>query len=393
MNALSRRGFLQSIGLGAGAAVGTRLAGPSLEGVAAAQAAMPTTVVFFHMFGGMQAFYGSADALQGKFGVTANNFTKFGAVAIDDTLATAMSPFARQHVAAIGVRHGISAHPSARASLFTDNGKCTPLVFADALGGTSAIKACVLGSALQGATPNPVNGVSLQRINDMKATIEAMGGGTPAANVPDRAGALAGLSLAEKASLPETSASPGNLASLGNGYKTVVDQLKQPVKSFDFAEFSTAYALNNQTVIRTPKSKWAAAELMTRAGANVVCLQDPGWDSHDDVNGANVRAQFTREHQDPMGTFLQRMLNLPDRNVVVVMFGDFSRSLPGSDHQPNLTALVMGRNVKVGTTGRTNANVGLPASCPSIRGFWAYVAAAAKVPGNPFGANPHGLIV
>jgi hypothetical protein len=32
--------------------------------------------------------------------------------------------------------------------------------------------------------------------------------------------------------------------------------------------------------------------------------------------------------------------------------GDFSRSLPGSDDQPNLTATVIGKYVRVGTTGR-----------------------------------------
>jgi hypothetical protein len=49
--------------------------------------------------------------------------------------------------------------------------------------------------------------------------------------------------------------------------------------------------------------------------------------------------------------------------------------------------------VKPGTTGRTDSNVGLKAGTPSIAGMWAYLAAATKVSGSPFGANPHGLIL
>ena len=69
------------------------------------------------------------------------------------------------------------------------------------------------------------------------------------------------------------------------------------------------------------------------------------------------------------------------------------RKLSGSDHQGNLTATVIGKNVKPGTTGKVAANVGLPAGTPSIAGFWAYLAAAAKAPAASFGANPHPSIL
>jgi hypothetical protein len=95
----------------------------------------------------------------------------------------------------------------------------------------------------------------------------------------------------------------------------------------------------------------------------------------------------------PLKVFLDRMINRTDLNVVVALFGDFSRSLPGSDHQPNLTATVIGKYVKQGTTGKTDANVGLAAGTPSIPQFWAYLAAVTKTPGTPFGANPHALVL
>jgi hypothetical protein len=73
--------------------------------------------------------------------------------------------------------------------------------------------------------------------------------------------------------------------------------------------------------------------------------------------------------------------------------GDFSRSLPGSNHQANLTATVIGKHVKLGTTGRVNADVGLPNGSPGIQGFWAYLAAVLKTADQPFGTNPHNLVL
>jgi uncharacterized protein (DUF1501 family) len=146
--------------------------------------------------------------------------------------------------------------------------------------------------------------------------------------------------------------------------------------------------------VRSFASKFVAAELMVRAGANVVVLSDGGWDTHDDVDGTTVRNKMTSYVLGPMNTFISRMVADTTRNVTLCIMGDFARSLPGSDHQPNLTATVIGRNVKQGTTGRTiPGTVGLPPGTPSIPGLWAYLAAVAKVPGAPFGANPHNLVL
>jgi hypothetical protein len=78
--------------------------------------------------------------------------------------------------------------------------------------------------------------------------------------------------------------------------------------------------------------------------------------------------------------------------VVTVILSDFSRSLPGSDHAPNLTATVIGNRVKQGTTGRVDGAVALPAGTAGIPGLWAYVAKVAGVSTEPFGPNPHPLV-
>jgi hypothetical protein len=136
------------------------------------------------------------------------------------------------------------------------------------------------------------------------------------------------------------------------------------------------------------------AELMFRAGANLVIAQSRGWDTHGDNNGSVVRNKFLQEGTiAALKTFTDRTLALTDRNVVTVIMGDFSRSLPGSNHQANLTATVIGKHVKLGTTGRVNADVGLPNGSPGIQGFWAYLAAVLKTADQPFGTNPHNLVL
>jgi hypothetical protein len=72
--------------------------------------------------------------------------------------------------------------------------------------------------------------------------------------------------------------------------------------------------------------------------------------------------------------------------------GHFSRS-QANDHARNLTATVIGKYVKVGTTGRTNDRAQLPTGSPGPAQFWAYLAKVLKVPSEPFGPNPHPLVL
>jgi hypothetical protein len=396
----SRRGVLKAVGAGAGAAVGTRLAGSSLIGEARAATPEPTTVVCIYLNGGINAIFTGADAFTGTaFGVTGGNVTNIGGgVVIDSMLGNAIPAGIRNRVASIGIRHGISDHGNAQRSLFRMGNASAPLMLADAIGGSGAIKAAVLGgnSLPDNQQPQPVNGVSLQPITDMRATIEAVAGAqNPAANTADRGGSAKGVAAAQAMSKSVMAKHGGSLASVEQGLESAVTTLNKPIQPFNVGEFNTAYTLNNSTNVNNFKARMAAAELMVRAGANFVIAQDGGWDTHGDQNGDRVRNMVRDRIAQGLQVFLQRMVMdaAAERNVVVAIFGDFHRSLPGSDHQSNLSALLIGKHVRNATTGKTDARVGLAPNTPSIAGLWQVLAAAAKTSVSPFGANPHAVLV
>mgnify|MGYP001116418059 CR=1 FL=1 len=391
---LTRRGFIKALGAGAGALAGTRLAGPGLLGRALAATPEPTSVVVIWLNGGINAIFTGADAFTNTaFGVTSSNITALGGgVVVDNTLANAIPQGLRSRVASVGIRHGIADHGQAQSRMFVSNGQSAPLVLANAIGGNGAIKAAVVGgnSLPNGARPQPVGSASLQGITDMKATIDAVAGATPAPNTVDREGALHGLRAADAMSDSALSKSPKSLASVDQGYEAAIATLQKPVQPFNVQEFNNAYGLNG-TAVRGFAAKMAAAELMVRTGTGFVIAEDGGWDTHGDRNGNTVRNAFSQRIANPLRTFLTRVVEgeLNERNVIVAILGDFHRSLPGSDHQANLAALVIGKRIKNGTTGKTDARVSLPPNTPSIDGFWQFLGAAARLDNSPFGANPH----
>lgn len=398
MKHVSRRGFLQAMGIGAGAVVGTRLAGRSMIGVARAATPEPTSLVIVYLTGGFNAIFTGADAFTNvAFGVTAGNSTALGGgVVIDNALANAIPAGIRNQVASVGIRHGITDHGNAESSLFMSGNTSAPLMLADAMGGTGAIKAAVVGSNTlpNNVRPNPVNTVSLQPINDMKATIEAIAGAQNAPNLADRAGMAKGFAAAQAMSKTAVQKHPVSLASVDQGLTSAIATVQKPVQVFNQAEFTTAYELNG-TNVNSFAAQMAAAELMVRSGTNTVIAPDGfNWDSHGDSNGNNVRNQMTQRIAPALRTFLTRMVMgaAAERNVVVAIMGDFHRSLPGSDHQGNLAALVIGKTLKNATTGKTDANVGQAAGTPSIAGFWQLMGAATKTSVSPFGANPHAVL-
>ncbi len=390
----SRRGFLKAVGVGAGAALGTRLAGSSLIPKAYAATPEPTSVVVVYLDGGINAIFTGADAFSGggQFGVTANNVTNMGGVVIDNALANAIPQGIRNKVASVGIRHGISDHGNAQRSLFVNGNRSAPLVLADAIGGSGAIKAAVVGgnSLPGGQRPGPVNGVSLQPITDMRATIEAVAGAANAPNIADRAGSAKGLTAAQAMSKGLVSKHATSLASIDQGLTAAVATISKPVQPFSVNEFNEAYGLNG-TNVNNFSARMAAAELMVRSGTNFVIAQDGGWDTHGDSNGNTVRNMVNNRIAPGLRTFLTRMVEgaTAERNVIVAIFGDFHRSLPGSDHQANVSALLIGKHLKNATTGRTDARVGLGPNTPNIAGLWQVLGAAARVDQNPFGANPH----
>jgi hypothetical protein len=396
MKHVSRRGFLKAVGVGAGAVVGTRLAGASLIGNAFAATPEPTSVVVVYLDGGINAIFTGADAFAGAgaFGV-GDNVTDMGGVVVDNAIGNAIPQSIRNCVASVGIRHGISDHGNAQRSLFMSGNTSAPLMLADAIGGSGAIKAAVVGgdSLPDGVRPQPVNGVSLQPITDMRATIEAVAGAANAANIADRGGSAKGLTAALAMSKGVTSKHARSLASVDQGLTAAIATISKPVQPFSVNEFNQAYGLNG-TNVNNFSARMAAAELMVRSGTNFVIAQDGGWDTHGDSDGNNVRNMVNDRIAPGLRTFLTRMVEgaAAERNVVVAIFGDFHRSLPGSDHQANVSALLIGKKLKNATTGKTDARVGLGPNTPSIPGLWQVLAAASKVDASPFGANPHPVL-
>jgi hypothetical protein len=404
-NSLGRRGFLRAIASAAGAAAGTRLAGRGW--IAPARAAVERSVlVTIYLNGGYNACFPSADSFQNvRFGVNDGNVMPLGnGLVVDRATLGSLTPYARAHMASIGVNHGISDHGAAHGAMLMTGGKTgrsNALRLAAAMGGDGAIKAPLLGYGLDGyMTPMPEGSISLQQIRSMKATIDALGGGTPNVRAPSRDIALRGVGAAQAMSAVRLESNGSSLGTLREGYVTALEALKKPPAQISFADVATAYGHPVTDLDVTPfglRSKMVAAELMIHAGANVISIVDhvrslDNWDSHGSIEAAVERNLMQQRLMPLVNTFLSRVMELPDLNVVVVIMGDFSRS-PANDHARNLTATVIGKYVRVGTTGKTNDRAQLEAGSPGPQQLWAYLAKVLKVPSEPFGPNPHALVL
>jgi hypothetical protein len=366
---------------------------------AAAQSASGNAVLVIFLRGGYNALFGSADSFNGAgvFGVNNANMLALGNGLVVDSSFGQLSTFARQHMASVGVLHGIAAHGGAQQAHFTV-GNANPVVkLADAMGGTGSIPCAVVGSSMPPGPRGTVGSVSLQQVTDMQATINAMGGGAPDPTMPKRELAALGVTASRDMSAPPLGGNPESLATVREGYDVAVATLTTPAKPFNPQELLQAYGLQGTTV-DSFAAQMAAAELMIRAGSSVVTAVDGQaltWDTHGDRTGARARQLFTTRVLPGLKAFTDRMVTEEGNSkVTVVIFGDFARSTPGSDHANVTVATVIGPNVNQGTTGRVSASVGLPQGTPGIDALWGYVAALAEAPEavRAFGGNPHQAI-
>lgn len=401
---LSRRGFLKGAAITAGAVAGTRLAGGSFIPDANAATLGQGAVLVIYTLGGYNSIFPSFGSLSGtSFGAGMTGLDLGNGLIVDPTFSK-LDTFAQKNMATVGTKHGQSAHDSAENADWGDGTNSYMLQLADAMGGDGSIKAAYLGgNKPQGPSP-AVNGTSLQQISDLQSTIDVISGANDP-TIPDRGLALKGVTASQSMSQNRLTASPKGLVTLGQGYQSSVDTLAKPVKIFKFADFNTAYTLNGKTGVGGFASQMAGAELMFAAGANVCCAMTGfNWDSHGDTSANNVRNMMSTNIIPALNTFIGRNMVAGgggaaekdalgnQRNITVIIMGDFARSLPGSDHQPNMSVTAFGPGVKVGTTGATDNKVGLGPSTPGMKGLWSYLAAVSGVKTNPFGANPHTAI-
>lgn len=396
---LSRRAWLKGFSALAGAAVAPRLVGGRWieEASAGPNAKAATVSIFFE--GGFNALFCSADsfASSNTFGVTSTNVKNVGnGLVVDAGTMGTLGNWALGHMAAIGNRHGATDHISAQRNNFSDGSQSFVVQLAAAMGGSAAFKAAALGGLPVPGPSTAAGGVSLQLLRSMEDVSTALGVGPIDFKRPARNLSATALARSRQMSGSALAANPSSLSFAKDAYDTDVDSLGKPPLAVDVARITQAYGAPSGGTLDAIPSKLAAAELMLRSGTNVVTMSDTGWDTHGDRTGTTVRRRMGTEIIPALKTFLARLQSEPElsaMNVSVILHGDFARSLPGSDHAPALSALVIGSNVKVGTTGRVTSDVTLPGNPGASREMWAYLAALAKVPQNPFGTNPHGLVL
>lgn len=415
--ALSRRGLLKGALAVGGAAAGARILGPLVPEALAA----PEPAHFVHIFfnGGLNALFAGCANLYtaaGTFGVTSTNIKNVGnGVYTDAGTFGTLSPFALQHWAGIGLKHGNALHTTPQNlnsggehAILRNGGNCYLNQLAYYMGGDSAFKAVYFGDRPPAYQAQPAfQGVPLQRVSDLGDAIKALGSDTANPNAPNRALAGSTLEASEEMSKRQIALNPGQLTPLTESYDAAVAALrKPPPKPVTFAEINGAYGLGNKTTVTSYASMLAGAEIMIRAaGTNVVNITDFGlasWDFHQTSGGASLNGSFSRSKLAgtggfgdnriaPIRTFVDRMLNLPDRNVVVCISGELVR-LNNGDHGDGTVAVLLGKYVKQGLSFPVNNQSRFAPGTPGVMQFWAAVAAACKVPGTPFGANPHSAL-
>jgi hypothetical protein len=417
MTAISRRGLLKGALAIGGAAVGSRVAGPLLREALAA----PEPAHFVHIFfnGGLNAlFSGNADKfLSGNvFGVTSSNIKEVGnGVFTDDSTFGTFPKLALDHWAAIGLKHNNALHTTPQNlksggehAILKDGDDCYLNKLAAAMGGDSAFKAVYFGDRPPAYQEQPAyQGVALQRVQNLTDALKTVGAAAPDPSAPNRNLAAAALETSQGISKRQIEASPDRLRALGDAYASAITGLrKPPPKPVTFDEISSAYGLDGKPEVKSYASMLAGAEIMIRAAnTNVVNITDSGlasWDFHQTSGGASQNGLYSRrkflgtnsfsgDRIAPIRTFLERMLDLEGHNVVVCISGELVR-LTNGDHGDGTVAALFGKRVRQGVSFGVNEKSRFSDSTPPVKGFWAAVAAACGVSGQPFGPNPHSLV-
>ena len=414
---ISRRGLLKGM-LGAGGAiVGSRLAGPLVRSAAASE--LPSSFVHIFFNGGLNAlFSGNADkyVAGNVFGVTSSNIKTVGnGVVTDASTFGTFSQTALDHWAAVGIKHNNATHTTPQNldaggehAILTDGSNCYLNELAHAMGGDSAFPAVYFGDRPPAYQEQPAyKGVSLQRVQNLSDAMKTVGAAPPDANGPSRELAAVSLEAAQSISKRQLVSSPTRLGALGDAYGAAVAGLrKTPSKPVTLDEISSAYGLGSTTDVSSFGAMLGGAEIMIRAaGTNVVNITDFGlasWDFHQLSGGLSANGTYSRKKLlstsgggmsriAAIKTFLDRMLALEDRNVVVCISGELVR-LPNGDHGDGSVAAMFGKNIKQGVSFGVDAKSRFASGTPDVKGFWAGVATACNVPGSPFGSNPHAIL-
>lgn len=406
---MHRRDFLRGTAAVFGTALGARLGGPL---VGTARAATETShLLFVYYHGGFNAVLGGAGSMFNNvaFGTTSSNLKAVGNGVFTDLATFGTLPqVALDHWAAVGFRHGAPLHTqpdnpnNGSEKAITRKGQTGAsylTTLAAAMGGTSPLKAAHTGPYPYWRVQPAAGGVSMQNILDWGDVLKAVGADAAAVTGPTRDGAAASLEAAAAMSHGKLTANADSLGSLDDAYQASVASLRQPAPPpITKDEILTAYGLSS-TNVSGFAAQMAAAEVMIRAaGSNVVTAWDGSygeWDFNSGPSMTSSRAKLLGQggygvnKMAPLKTFCQRMLSLPDKNVVVVCLGDFVRLTVGHGHGDGCVAAVFGKYLKQGLNFPCDGAAKFGPSTPGVDAFWASIAKALKVTGAPFGSSPY----
>lgn len=310
-----------------------------------------SSLVVIYLNGGPCGLFNSADSFldNGGFGVTAANVRRLeGGLCVDAATFGSLPERALARMASINFKHGMYKHELARAALLQTGDRSNLLLLAQTIPDPAPIRCAVVNSlgfpAGVDPRPPPEAGIALERVLDLREI-----------------GVFSGDEHLERT--------------------------------------AAAYRVPAATsAIADTRTSFLAAELLVRQGAHVVFTQplydgrpDRQLDTHHDSSGREARA-IMGAIVEPLRTFVGRMLAM-ERNVVIALMGEFSRTLGESDHEPGGTATVIGRYVKAGTAGRQTPDGAPPPGSPGVGGLWSYLCAVLQLDDPGFGPNPNPELV
>lgn len=340
---ITRRTVLK---VGAALAGAFALGGPGPRAQAPGGREKPTLVVFW-LNGGPAGLFNSADSFlsDGAYGVTADNVRVLAnGLCVDAGSFGALPESALAHMASIGFRHGRYPHAEARAAVLEKD--------------------------------------SHSRLLQMAA---AMPGGASRCAIVNSLGLPVGIGTAVPIERHTV-------------FERIVrfEDVHRHFPAAAFENIRRAYGVPaGGTLIDSQRSTFASVESLIHADVGVIFAQpaytgrpDRQFDTHHDDAGTLAR-DIMAPITPSLITFLDRTAALPGRNVVTLLVGEFSRTLPGADHAPGGTATVIGKYVRTGTTGRQRPDGSPPEQVASPDALWAYAAAALRLAAMPFGRNPH----
>jgi len=371
-----------------------------LPKLARAQTAEKSAVVVIFFSGSYNAIFSAADAYvpNGQFQCTASNVVDVGnGVVVDAATMGQLPAGALAKMCTVGVAHGYSDHIGGPRQMFVDaRSKSYPLQLANAMNGSAAFRCVHFGPRLPGDHP-AFNGVPMIGVPDLAMPISLSASGV-AGEGPKRASMAAAFRHVATVSQPMFEKNPTSLRNTYEGLHTLIGALdKPPPPGVDWHEVAAAYGLTpTDTAAQSFAAQMAGAELMIRAGADVVTIQSMSWDHHG--NWTTTRDRMNAEIIPALGTFLGRTLAMPGFNVVTALTGEFARTGAvdvghESGHANGLSASVFGKDVRQGTTGRpqvpANGSYHLPDGTPAMKEFWAFLSALARTSDRPFGPNAH----